>query len=442
MKQNITYIPRNLNIKLMLAKHPPKIKNFKVDRLILIISLLNSLPARSKKIADIAKENNGYVPLKAERLRREGLYNYNQYLKYLKERGIIESDDRFIKGKKVKWYRFTKKYREKVIMVISSSPKRNSKERFLSMHRLKKKYPNLKWFDMGGLEVNMPKATEYLESLYSQVEGRMKFNYAYISCAQIEGQDFYYTVDSTSQRVHTTLTGLKKELRQFVTFDGSRLVGVDVKNAQPFFGIVLLSMEFLKSDHKFSLSKIFSKEKGKEERQRAIAQIQKEGQQATITLLKSLEESERQSITEYIHLVSTGTVYEAYMLKYRELWGGVISRDKAKKRFIKQLFAQDNHYIKERETFIALFPVIYRIFMTLSCGHRNELAILLQRIESYLILEKVCWQISKERPDLPIFTIHDNVVTLLGHEGYVASVIKNILKEYIGFEPQVGIEVW
>lgn len=441
IKKNL-YISRNLNINAILEKHSPKIKNFRVDRLLLIIHLLNALPARSKRIADMVKKNDGFVPLKAERLRKEGIHNYNQYFKYLTDRGVIESDNSFVRGKKARWYRFTAKYRQKVIKVVVTKKMKGSMETFLSMHRLKKKYPFLRWFDIGKLEIDMPKATEYLEDTYDQADDILKFNYNYIACSQIDSMDFHYTADNTSQRLHTNLTSLKKELKPYITFDGSQLVGVDVKNAQPFFSTVVLSKEFFYSEDKFSIGKIFGKETDKKETREAIQAMQGKGRETTITLLKSFGEAERQNIRWFIQLVSTGSVYEAFMLKYRELWGKSIDRDKAKKRFIKQLFAEQKHYIRERAVFIALFPTVYRVFMTLTDGHRNGLAILLQRIESYLILEKVCKQISKERPDLPIFTIHDNVATLKGSEDYVATVIKSILREYIGYEPEVGIEPW
>lgn len=442
MNKHYVYIPRNLNIKEMIAKHPPKIKNFRLDRLLLIVHLLNALPARSKRIADMVKKNDGFVPLKAERLRKEGIHNYNQYFKYLTDRGVIESDNSFVRGKKARWYRFTAKYRQKVIKVVVTKKMKGSMEAFLSMHRLKKKYPFLKWFDIGRLEIDMQKATDYLEDTYDQTEDILKFNYNYIACSQIDSMEFHYTADNSSQRLHTNLTSLKKELKPYITFDGSQLVGVDVKNAQPFFSTVVLSDEFFFSEDEFSIGRIFNKESDKEGVRKAIQAMQTTGRETTITLLKSFGEPEIQNIKEYISLVSSGSVYEAFMQKYKELWGKSIDRDKAKKRFIKQLFAEQRHYIKERAVFIALFPTVYRVFMTLTDGHRNGLAILLQRIESYLILEKVCRQISKERPDLPIFTIHDNVVTLKGSEDYVAMVIKGVLREYVGYEPEVGIEPW
>jgi hypothetical protein len=41
---------------------------------------------------------------------------------------------------------------------------------------------------------------------------------------------------------------------------------------------------------------------------------------------------------------------------------------------------------------------------------------------------------------LPIFTIHDNIVTTVGNQEYVSSVIKDEMTRLIGAEPGLSIE--
>ena len=74
--------------------------------------------------------------------------------------------------------------------------------------------------------------------------------------------------------------------------------------------------------------------------------------------------------------------------------------------------------------------------------HTNFLAVLLQRIESYLVLEIICKRIALERPKLPIYTIHDSIVTTIGNEEYVKSIMVEMLKSYIGHEPKLKFEYW
>jgi hypothetical protein len=70
----------------------------------------------------------------------------------------------------------------------------------------------------------------------------------------------------------------------------------------------------------------------------------------------------------------------------------------------------------------------------------NFLPILLQRVESYLILEKVCKKISKELPDAPIIPVHDCIMTAGEFADEVAEVVKKVLKKETGLEPGVTKE--
>ena len=50
-------------------------------------------------------------------------------------------------------------------------------------------------------------------------------------------------IDTTAGRLHSTLTQLKSDLRQFITYDGHPLVSIDIVNSQPYLSTVLLSYE-------------------------------------------------------------------------------------------------------------------------------------------------------------------------------------------------------
>ena len=452
MNKTVLYVPKNLNLKATIEKYPPGFDNFKVEKLILIVHLINALPAKNRKLANKAKKNKGFVSLSSKMLREQGIHNYNEYIQYLRDRSIIERDKYFIRDKKTYGYRICKKYRKPVRRVIVKTIKRKGAKQYLALHNTKKKNKFLKWFYTGQLTIDFEGAVKYLENKYlssdkTNKEDKInKFNYSIITCSGIHHQDFYHTVDTTSQRVHTNLTNLPRDLKQFITYAGSMLVSVDVKNAQPFFSTAILKQEFYSKDKEFSLGRII-KTNTNNKAKTSEATKQRMKRQAnklfpTITLLNSLKQTETQNIKEYIGLVTSGELYERYMLKYKKLWGKDIPRNIAKKKFIKQLYSRPKHYKNERQTFKLMFPAVHKVFSTLSGEYHNALAILLQRIESFLMIEKVCKRISKERPDLPIFTIHDNIVTTEGNEYYVEQVIKDVLKEYTGYEPQVGIEPW
>ena len=73
---------------------------------------------------------------------------------------------------------------------------------------------------------------------------------------------------------------------------------------------------------------------------------------------------------------------------------------------------------------------------------KSLLARILQSIESDIIVNKASKRITRERPDLPIFTIHDSIATTLGNEDYVATIITEELKNLTDLDVQLGYEYW
>ena len=51
-------------------------------------------------------------------------------------------------------------------------------------------------------------------------------------------------------------------------------------------------------------------------------------------------------------------------------------------------------------------------------------------------------RISKERPTLPIFTIHDSIATTVGNEDYIQKVMQEELTKHIGHPPTLSVEYW
>ncbi|MFN5850155.1 MAG: hypothetical protein ACK43K_16825, partial [Chitinophagales bacterium] len=60
---------------------------------------------------------------------------------------------------------------------------------------------------------------------------------------RIHKGDFQFTIDNNAGRLYTVLTQIKKELRQFIRYNGKKLVAVDIKNSQPYLSSVLFSEE-------------------------------------------------------------------------------------------------------------------------------------------------------------------------------------------------------
>ena len=96
------------------------------------------------------------------------------------------------------------------------------------------------------------------------------------------------------------------------------------------------------------------------------------------------------------------------------------------------------------KVFRNVFPNVYEIFKLIKIGkgHHNTLAILLQHLEATLVLHKACKIIFEERPDIPIFTLHDSIITTEGNEDYINEVLTNVLTQAIGIAPKLKVERW
>lgn len=92
--------------------------------------------------------------------------------------------------------------------------------------------------------------------------------------------------------------------------------------------------------------------------------------------------------------------------------------------------------------FSVAFPSINRLFNRIKVGDQGNLAKILLRIESYLVLEIVTRRISIEAPTLPIFTVHDSVITTVGNEEFVENILKDELEKAIGTPAQCKREYW
>ncbi len=111
-------------------------------------------------------------------------------------------------------------------------------------------------------------------------------------------------------------------------------------------------------------------------------------------------------------------------------------------RFISDNKFKDNWDASDKRLFKAHFPMVYEVFSLIKRKEKSLLARILQSIESDIIVNKASKRIARERPDLPIFTIHDSIVTSLGDEDYVATIITEELKNLTDLDVQLGYEYW
>lgn len=411
-------------------------------------SILNNLPA----IEDLIRSRVRYykreylfqiISIVAWHLRRDGgmarLYmkyidrqvpQGNQYLIALRECEIIKRDGNYIEGLKSYEYCFCEGYQDELVEVklnnralikkledVSYRIKKDSETSLLG-HSRQRKYLRL-------LTIDPDFYTEFLNQC--SIEDTAKKNSIRASATRITNRDFNCSRDDTSMRLHSNITNMATELRSYLRVDGKPLKNIDIKNSQPYLSILLLihpkKVAFLAKDP------------------------------ALATLLKSLKGIDAEDVDRYISLVTQGQFYE-YLVDEFAKRGLFSSRAETKVQVLRILFSDNNEPHKlvdrnAREIFEELFPNVHSRFSIIRGedeGNRfqnyRRFAILMQRIESYLVLDVIMKKVYRRFPQTFVMTIHDSVITI--SDDKIVETVKNImeksLEKFVGLPARLKVE--
>jgi len=220
----------------------------------------------------------------------------------------------------------------------------------------------------------------------------------------------------------SNVTNMAKVLRPCLRINGEPLVNIDVKNSQPYLSTIILTdpgkVSFMTNNTAFAM------------------------------LLQTLKVSLNEDVKKYIQLVVSGQLYEYLMNEFE------LSRADTKVQVLRILFARnripkDGVNRKCRQIFKDRFPTVHRIFSKVRGRQRGDkftsykrFAILLQRIEAYLMLDVILKRIYKELPGTIAITVHDSIMTgiLTNNVEAVRKIIVDELTSFVGFAPKIKIE--
>jgi hypothetical protein len=87
--------------------------------------------------------------------------------------------------------------------------------------------------------------------------------------------------------------------------------------------------------------------------------------------------------------------------------------------------------------FSDLFPKEAAIMMLLKYNYYKNFPVILQRIEAYLILQKVASELRNTNNNIPIFTIHDSILTTEEHRDVLRETIIQVYTKSIGIVPEL-----
>lgn len=462
MDDNIYWeIPSSIDLEGFLKKHPPTFK-YKIDHFYYIIDYIS----RGMEREDL-DDNGGFVNINAAQLQKAN-HSYKLYLDHLRKHSFLRTDMKYIVGKKSKGFQINqyKSYNSTTqnIEIKDWTIRRNKITEYkASQEQLKqttKSYPHLtKWFNEK-LLIDVQGAEQEVEQLFPEQKGAIRgvrkgksgiWNKRYkamYSIHKFARQEFYYGLDDNVERFHSNLTNIKKELRNYITYDGEKLVNVDIKNSQPLFSTLLLDKTFWNKKGKLiSILNTPSQSSPSYSINITSSNPPSSNPSISITIImivELLESIDNKVFKQYKSFVNSGKFYEKVS---KLLYPNSAFNKQKVKEMVYTVFFSSNRFIGQpgaqpKRDFKLNFPEVYEVFRLIKVKDHTLLARLLQRIESTIMIQHAAKRIAEEKPNLPIFTIHDSIATTIGNEDYVASVIKEEVLKLTGLMVKLGKEYW
>lgn len=459
-------IPENLDLDKVIMDNHEFFKSNKLRRPQLFFicdALANSRASNRKRM-----ENDGshFSPLSSHVL--DGvIYNYNKYIDLLLEAGIFKTDNHFIRGVKSRGYCYNYPFDGKQLKHITiqdyrlAKAQRREMEKYIRARETEmKKYNYLtKWWDSGLLDIDIVAAYEWIDNYRdSKIEEIKEVGQENTDelignlinktedwkwlVQLIKEKKYYYKFSGVGNRFYNNISNLKTELRQFLSYDSQPLVDLDLTNSQPFFMLALLNPNFWEPnqrEEKISLQRlcpdIFNAIKNTSYGE------------SIITLVKNwVEKGDRNNdVTLFRDSVLDGTFYNLIQETFLPLYPDRFeSRGKVKSEVLRIFYSNHNRHSADFYapciTFKSSFPSIYTLFSNIKAVENNFLPLILQRIESYLILDVVCKAVDEFDPQILQLTIHDNIITTKGNEKVIEHIMASEIKRWLGYSPTLKIK--
>ena len=245
-------------------------------------------------------------------------------------------------------------------------------------------------------------------------------------------------------RVHTAITRLPVMLRRCLSFDGEPLVGIDLRNSQPLF-CGLVAVECMRSRQaRNRLMKFEPSAANLYGRSRNTKPTPPHSPPITIGEMTEVVDddcgyksclADNPDLASYLDECEQGEFYDSLMLPGED-------RGRFKQRFFSDvLFGRDNYLSEMRDRFNEKYPTIASILAALKQYDFRRPSWLMQSRESTLFIGRVCRRIMKERPNIPLATVHDSFLTTAEHADYVEAVA---LEEFakLGVQPTFKRETY
>lgn len=248
-----------------------------------------------------------------------------------------------------------------------------------------------------------------IDRVYAEAQSIIAANSAVVFLLDIRSRQGRFTLSKKTGRLYSPVTQMPRTARRELTIDGSDdLATIDVRACQPYLMI-------------------------------CVARLVK---QEAPWLLSDGE------LDEWRELVLNDDIYTRCATAMRELFAVEQARGHWKvtlQRIFNGRAGQfrkiDGSQFREKHMFYAAFPGIAAVVDWVKSNpspNSARLSLLLQRLESDVMLWRVCPQLL--RGGIPVLTVHDAVIVPAEHAEYAARVIETEFEQLVGPRPQLDIK--
>jgi len=342
----------------------------------------------------------------------------------------------------------------------------------------------LNQFEEHTIEID-PRVNNYIRSFGNKLFAKMKNQNEYQTkmtynligswlyyVEKIQKHEFWRQVSPANHRLNSTFTSFKKTMRPFVLCDGKPLCGIDISASQPYFLSSVMSSRFITENNDgFSLKSIYPEvfneliSKGylinnacstySSNPEFGSVDSSSPGFGMFNSSAASFSSSESfsqfpspfmwgqffdkkdiENITTYQNSPFDSDFYKHLTLSCLSMTGNVeVSYEKQRQKFKDKMMLvmfDDNwrhrNSIEEIKNFKMIFPGVNKwIEMMFELIGNSRFSYLLQRTESYMVLDVVCREFHEKYPSRPIFSVHDAIYT---HEEYLSDLQFLLLKRF------------
>jgi hypothetical protein len=327
----------------------------------------------------------------------------------------------------------------------------------------------------------------YIRNMYNSIIGRVEKDNQYqlkaihniigrwlYNISKINEGNCHPTISGKNHRLNSAFTQLPKILRPWILCDGKPLVGVDVKASQPYLLSSIMEEEYyITKEQGFNLYTINPNMYRKLIERNIIKDLwyykeiqnpncyfinnsnyiqlfinNKKRKYTSVMWCEFFAQDEIQNISSYQNIPFQKDYYSHVLLNSsNRSWTNEeleIERTQFKKSMMYFLFEDDMKKRRENpriEYMRKYYPGVNKwIEMVLEHIGGKEFSYVLQRSESYLLLDKVSRKFNQENSEAPIFTIHDGLYTFDEYVNPLKDLITSIGIELTNFLPGVKIE--